>query len=71
MLLGELPFPWVGKFPLVAPTSEEGRYRVGRSPSPELCSLARTVALIEAALSASPVQPFFGSADDLESVMLS
>jgi hypothetical protein len=74
-------FPWVGEFPLVAPTGEEGRYwvaneRIDPEDGPrwlarEMCSLALTVGRIEAALSVSPIQPFFGSAVDLESARLS
>ncbi len=53
-------YPWVGDYPVVAAASG-GRYVVDR----EHHSLEETVALVEAALAASPFEPFFGSADDL------
>lgn len=53
-------YPWVGTYPVVA-SAGGGRYLVDR----ELHSLHDTVALVEAALAASPFEPFFGSATEL------
>jgi hypothetical protein len=53
-------YPWVGTYPVVAPVGD-GRYRVERKNY----SLEETVALVESALTASPFEPFFGSATDL------
>jgi hypothetical protein len=53
-------YPWVGTYPAVAPAGD-GRYWVDQ----EQHSLEEAVALVEAALTASPFEPFFGSATDL------
>lgn len=53
-------YPWVGNYPVVAPAGD-GRYWVDQ----EHHSLEETVALVEAALAASPFEPFFGSATDI------
>ena len=50
-------FPWVNEgLPVVAPAGA-GRYMVDSTP----CDLSRAMPLIEAALSAYPIKPFFGS----------
>ncbi len=56
-------YPWVEGFrPTVAPVEEEGMVTV----DDVLCDWDEAVRRIEAALAASPVQPFFGSAPDHE-----
>ncbi len=55
-------FPWVGDYPIVTPT-DGGAILVGDEPA---IDLAHAVAKIEAALSASPITPFFGCAADHE-----
>ena len=55
-------FPFVSEYPVVWPTAHCGKYVVGD----ELCSLDQAVAKIEAALSASSIEPFFGSGTDYE-----
>ena len=55
-------FPWVGSYPSVV-RAPDGTLRVGGEPQPDLAS---AVATIEAALAASPIAPFFGSAADHE-----
>jgi hypothetical protein len=50
-------YPWVNEgLPVVAPAGD-GRYMVDSTP----CDLSRAMSLIEAALSAYPIKPFFGS----------
>jgi hypothetical protein len=55
-------YPWVGDFPVVAPTPVDRVYalQVGRF------DLEDTVRHIEAALASSPIAPFFGTARDLD-----
>lgn len=54
-------YPWVGEYPIVSPAGE-GVY-VGTTRASDL---GHAVALIETALSASPITPFFGAAADHE-----
>lgn len=50
-------FPWVNEgLPVVAPAGA-GRYMVDSTP----CDLSRAISLVEAALTAYPIKPFFGS----------
>lgn len=55
-------YPWVGDFPVVVATPVDGVYALeaGRF------DLEGTVRQIEAALGASPVEPFFGTSRDLD-----
>ena len=53
-------YPWVGDYPVVAPTGVEGIYYV----DDVRCDLEEAVRRIENALAASPIEPFFGSAPD-------
>lgn len=55
-------FPWVGQYPVVGST-RDGTFHIG---SERTADLDQAVSLIEAALSASPIAPFFGSAADYE-----
>jgi hypothetical protein len=55
-------YPFVGRYPVVWPTADDGKYVV----DDELCSLEQAVAKIESALQASEIEPFFGSGTDYE-----
>jgi len=66
-------YPWVGRYPVVS--SDDGanyylEYPKGAEGDDQglsaACSLEETVARIETALAASPIEPFFGSEPDLE-----
>ncbi len=54
-------YPWVGDYPVVSP-GHRGNYNVDGVS----CGLQEAVTSVESALSASPVQPFFGSRPDHE-----
>jgi hypothetical protein len=59
-------YPWVGSFPAVGIT-EDGTIRLfGHAEKTETKDLGEAVSLIETALAASPLAPFFGSEADYE-----
>lgn len=54
-------YPWVGEYPIVSPARDA--IFVDRTRTTDL---SQAVALVEAALAASPITPFFGAAADYE-----